>query len=98
MSLPVDHVDAPNDGQGAANLALPFWTTFSLLYLFGAGLLAWRLGSRPESDYNWESYTLRGLIDFVHQPTWDVLRLNEGLMTDSGRSAVVVGPAWVGVK
>src|SRR5688500_6049925 len=78
--------------------ALPLWSTFTVLYLFATAILAWRLGSRPDWAYNWEAYTLRGLIDFTHEPTWDVFRLNDGLMTDSGRSAMVVGPAWVGFK
>lgn len=91
-----DTRNAPNASEPTASL--PAIPTFTALYLAGLALLAWRLGSRPDFLYNWESYTARGLIDFIQQPTWDVFRLNDGLMTDSGRSASVVGPSWLGFK
>ncbi|MDQ2684161.1 MAG: hypothetical protein M3Y37_11625, partial [Chloroflexota bacterium] len=69
---------------------------FNVLFAGALALLAWRLGSRPDFAYNWEAYTLRGFFDFVHQPTDDVLTLRDGLMTDSGRSIAVIGPAWIG--
>ena len=71
------------------------WTTFVLLHLMSVGLGLYRIQSRPSSEYNWESYTLHGLLRFVQDPSDIVLKLNEGLMTNSGESAVVVGPAWV---
>jgi 4-amino-4-deoxy-L-arabinose transferase-like glycosyltransferase len=77
---------------------LPLIPTFALLYLAAVALMAWRLGSRPDFAYNWEQYTVRGLIDFVVHPTWDVFQMNDGLMTDSGKTATVVGPAWLGFK
>ena len=77
---------------------LPLAPTFVLLYLAAVALLAWRIGSRPGFSYNWETYTLRDLFRFVAQPSRDVLRMNDGLMTDSGRTAAVVGPAWLGFK
>jgi 4-amino-4-deoxy-L-arabinose transferase-like glycosyltransferase len=98
MTAPAVVDEDSNGTPGGESRALPFWPTFGVLYVFAAALLAWRLGTRPAGAYNWESYTLRGLIDFTHDPTWDVFRLNDGLMTDSGRSATVVGPAWVGFK
>ena len=98
MTASVVSVEDSNDKPGIEPRALSFWSTFAVLYLFAAALLAWRLGSRPEDAYNWEAYTLRGLIDFTREPTWDVFRLNDGLMTDSGRSATVVGPGWVGFQ
>ena len=61
-------------------------------------MLAWRIGSRPDFSYNWETYTLRDLFNFVAHPSRDVLQMNDGLMTDSGRTATVVGPAWLGFK
>jgi dolichyl-phosphate-mannose-protein mannosyltransferase len=77
---------------------LPWAPTFALLYVAAVALLAWRIGSRPGFSYNWETYTLRDLFTFVAQPSRDVLRMNDGLMTDSGRTASVVGPAWLGFK
>jgi hypothetical protein len=77
---------------------LPILPTFVVLYLLALVALCWRLGGRPDFAYNWEAYTVRGLIDFVHDPSGDVLTLNQGLMTTSGESAVVVGPAWLGFK
>jgi hypothetical protein len=77
---------------------LPLAPTFALLYVAAVALLAWRIGSRPGFSYNWETYTLRDLFAFVAHPSRDVLRMNDGLMTDSGRTATVVGPAWLGFK
>jgi hypothetical protein len=103
MGLMEREAETDPESAGALNplrcsTFLPTVATFALLYLVAVALLTWRLGSRPEFLYNWESYTARGLIDFVHRPSWDVFRLNDGLMTDSGRSATVVGPAWLGFK
>jgi 4-amino-4-deoxy-L-arabinose transferase-like glycosyltransferase len=88
--------NAPNTTEQSA--FLPAVPVFVALYLAALAMLAWRLGSRPDFLYNWESYTARGLIDFINHPTWDVFRLNDGLMTDSGRSAAVVAPSWLGFK
>jgi len=77
---------------------LPLAPTFALLYLAAVAMLAWRIGSRPDFSYNWETYTLRDLFTFVAHPSRDVLQMNDGLMTDSGRTATVVGPAWLGFK
>jgi hypothetical protein len=89
-SMPVDPVAEPAQ--------LPLIPTFVLFYLAAVALLAWRLGSRPNFAYNWEPYTARGLIDFVAHPTRDVFRMNDGLMTDSGRTFTVVGPDWLGFQ
>jgi len=69
--------------------------TFAFLYLISVGLGIYRLRSQPASEYNWEAYALRGLFSFIQHPSRAVLNLNEGLMTSSGDSIVVVGPAWL---
>jgi hypothetical protein len=69
--------------------------TFALLYLISLGLGLYRIQSRPASEHNWEAYALRGLLNFVQHPSAGVLKVNLGLMTDSGESIVVVGPAWL---
>ena len=86
------------DPERAQAAVLPLAPTFLALYLAAVLALGWRIGGRPDFLYNWEPYTARGLIDFTNHPSRDVLRMNQGLMTDSGVSAVVVGPAWLGFK
>jgi hypothetical protein len=77
--------------------AIPFPTgiTFWLLSLAGLVLPLIRINSRPAGDYNWEAYTVAGLLDFGRRPSTSILSINGGLMTDSGHSAVTVGPMWL---
>ena len=98
---PIDEDHSPGDSATdglATRSKWPAVTIFIALYAVAVVVLAWRLEDHPEYPYNWESYTLRGLIDFQQDPTSDIFRLNNGLMTDSGRSAVVVLPAWLGFE
>lgn len=74
---------------------LPAFVTFVLLYLAALILPLMHLSSRPAFDYNWEAYTTGDLVNFIANPTTDVLKINQGLMTTSGDSAPVVGPMWV---
>jgi 4-amino-4-deoxy-L-arabinose transferase-like glycosyltransferase len=66
------------------------------LYLLAAGLLLLRIGDHPAFTYNWENSTLYGLFSFAHAPNSDIFKLSQGLMTDSGKSPLVVLPAWLG--
>jgi hypothetical protein len=77
---------------------LPILPVFTALYLLALATLSWRLGSHPGFAYNWEEYSLRGVIDFVNAPSSDVLKLHDGRMTASGNTAPVVGPAWLGFE
>jgi hypothetical protein len=54
-----------------------------------------QIGARPPFAYNWENYTLWKGFPFWSNPSLDVFDLTDGLMTDSGRSWLVVAPAWV---
>jgi hypothetical protein len=65
------------------------------LYALALVVILIEIGSRPPFPYNWENYTLWQGFPFWDSPTLDALDLTDGLMTDSGRSWLVVGPAWV---
>ncbi|HKP52690.1 MAG TPA: glycosyltransferase family 39 protein [Chloroflexia bacterium] len=67
------------------------------LYVVAAALLLFRIGGHPPFVYNWDSYTAWGLFGFWDHPSLDVLRLNQGLMTDSSHSALTILPAWLGL-
>jgi hypothetical protein len=54
-----------------------------------------QIGGRPPFAYNWENYTLWKGFPFWSNPSLDVFDLTDGLMTDSARSWLVAGPAWV---
>jgi 4-amino-4-deoxy-L-arabinose transferase-like glycosyltransferase len=65
------------------------------LYLLALALLLFRLDSHPAYPHNWEHYTVWRLLDFRERPTLSVLRFDDGLMTDSGQSPLIVFPVWV---
>jgi hypothetical protein len=86
------------------SLALSGWPGNALiltgLYLLGAVLLTVRIGLHPANAYNWENYTAWGVFQFW-DGLWsgsDLWKLNDGLMTDSGESPLVVLPVWLGWK
>jgi 4-amino-4-deoxy-L-arabinose transferase-like glycosyltransferase len=66
------------------------------LYVVSAAMLLFAIGSHPDFTYNWENNTADGLFTFMANPTVDIFHLTEGLMTDSGKSPLVVLPAWLG--
>jgi hypothetical protein len=68
------------------------------LYLLGVALLTVRIGRHPANAYNWENYASWGVFHFWDGvwPWADMWRLNDGLMTDSGESPLVVLPVWLG--
>src|SRR5829696_7102996 len=66
------------------------------LYIVAAALLLLRIGDHPPFPYNWEGYTAWGLFNFLDHPSDNILRLNEGLMTDSSYSLLTILPAWLG--
>lgn len=65
------------------------------LYVFAATLLLVAIGEHPPYPINWENYTAWGLFRFWEHPSADVLRLNQGLMTDSSDAALSILPAWL---
>ena len=65
------------------------------LYALALGVILLGIGSHPPFPYNWENYTLWQGFFFWSAPSLDTFDLTDGLMTDSGRSWLVVGPAWV---
>lgn len=69
-----------------------------VLYLLGVTLLTARLGSHPAFPYNWESYTAQDVLDFWARPSWSIVHLTDGVMTDSGRSPLIALPIWVSFK
>ncbi|HET8523929.1 MAG TPA: glycosyltransferase family 39 protein [Thermomicrobiales bacterium] len=68
------------------------------LYLFSAVLLLFRIGGHPNYNYNWESYTAWEFFPFWEHPTRHIFGLTDGLMTDSGRSPLIILPAWLGFQ
>lgn len=71
-----------------------------LLCLWSATFLFYKLGSFPDVLYNWEVYTVHGLLEYMARPL-ELLRdsylWNEAWMTLSQRSLFVAGPilaAW----
>ena len=89
-------VEAGSAPQSAVSPGLPIIPVFLLLFALATVVLTYRIGTAPNVPVNWESYTLRGLIDFARDPSGEVFRLNQGLMTNSGQSIVVIGPASIG--
>lgn len=72
------------------------WLTGLLLYLGAALLLLFDLDWHPPVYFNWEEYTAWGIFNFLDAPTIAHFAPNDGLMTDSGRSPLVVGPVLLG--
>ena len=72
--------------------------TFVAMYLLAVAVMLVGIESHPAFLYNWESYTVRGAIDFLRDPNGDVFELRDGLMTDSGRIWPTVLPIWLGMK
>ncbi|HEV2530004.1 MAG TPA: hypothetical protein VGT61_16280 [Thermomicrobiales bacterium] len=70
--------------------------TSIVLYLVAAAVLILTLGNVPNVAFNWEAYTARdvfALADGSRDPG-SLLRLRDGLMTDSGRLPSAALPAW----
>ena len=76
-------------------IPIPAFATFLILYFIALILPLYQIQSRPEGPYNWDIYTAADLLEFIDDPSADVLKINQGLMTTSGQSAVVVGPMWL---
>jgi 4-amino-4-deoxy-L-arabinose transferase-like glycosyltransferase len=68
------------------------------LYVLSAALLLVRIGGHPGYNYNWESYTAWEFFSFWDHPTRHIFGLTDGLMTDSGRSPLIILPAWLGFQ
>jgi 4-amino-4-deoxy-L-arabinose transferase-like glycosyltransferase len=68
------------------------------LYVLSAVLLLVRIGGHPGYNYNWESYTAWEFFPFWDHPTRHIFGLTDGLMTDSGRSPLIILPAWLGFQ
>jgi 4-amino-4-deoxy-L-arabinose transferase-like glycosyltransferase len=79
--------------RAARSLALPL-----ALYALGAILLTFEIGEHPSFLYAWEPYTAWQGFAFWDEPSWEIFRLTDGLMTDSGRTPLVVFPLWLGFK
>ncbi len=63
------------------------WRVFAWpvgLYALTVAILLWHLGEHPPYPYNWEQYTARDMLAFWAQPSFDIFRPTDGLMTDSG--------------
>jgi 4-amino-4-deoxy-L-arabinose transferase-like glycosyltransferase len=65
------------------------------LYLVALALLTARLGSHPAFPYNWETYTARDVLVFWTHPSWSIVHLTDGVMTDSGLSPLIALPIWL---
>ena len=89
-----DETSVPPE-QSPWTIPLPSLVVFILLYLLAMVVPLIRIQTDPPGDYNWEAYTAAGLLIFLDNPTSNVLKAREGLMTNSGESAVVVGPMWL---
>ncbi|MFL5758256.1 MAG: glycosyltransferase family 39 protein [Thermomicrobiales bacterium] len=68
------------------------------LFLVSAAILLFKLGQHPPFSYNWESYTIRDFFHFWDHPSTAIFNVSEGLMTDSGRSPLLVPLIWVSMK
>jgi 4-amino-4-deoxy-L-arabinose transferase-like glycosyltransferase len=68
---------------------------FVLLWLVALVPLVVKIGSHPWFAYNWEQYSAAGVFQFQEHPSIRQFGINQGLMTDSGESPVVVIPAWL---
>jgi 4-amino-4-deoxy-L-arabinose transferase-like glycosyltransferase len=80
-------------GRVGAALAVPVG-----LYGLAAGLLLAGIGDHPGFSYNWEDFTIQHTFAFLRHPSWDLFGLTEGLMTDSGKSPLVLPLIWLGFK
>ena len=54
MTSPAKCVEPSDDELRTGARPLPDWPTFAALDLVAVALLAYRLGERPASAYNWE--------------------------------------------
>jgi 4-amino-4-deoxy-L-arabinose transferase-like glycosyltransferase len=68
------------------------------LFLLGTALLLIQLGAHPAYAYNWESYTSWRFFAWWDNPSTSILDINDGLMTDSGDSPLVVPIIWLSFK
>lgn len=88
-------------GAGVAMVgALGAPVTGVLLYVVALSLLRLGPGQLPPYTYNWEHYTAFDLFRFWDggRPWWEMFVLNEGLMTTSGSSPIIVLPALLSWK
>ena len=79
--------------QLLCDLSIPF-----SLYTIGSVLLLFELGSHPPFPYNWEQYTIWHFLNFWDHPSWDIFRLTDGVITDGGKSPLIVLPVWFAFK
>ncbi len=72
--------------------------TVAILYVLSLTLLLVGMTHLPDYAFNWEEYTAADLLLVVdgQRSVLDTFRLNDGLMTDSGRLPWVVIPASLG--
>jgi 4-amino-4-deoxy-L-arabinose transferase-like glycosyltransferase len=77
------------------------WSAFAIpagLYVLTLAILLWQIGGHPGYVYNWEQYTSRDMLAFWANPSLDIFRPTDGLMTDSGTSPFIVLPLWLAFK
>lgn len=72
------------------------WLIGLLLYLGAALPLIFNLDWHPPVYFNWEEYSAWGIFNFLDAPTLAHFAPTDGLMTDSGRLPLVVGPVLLG--
>lgn len=68
------------------------------LFVFAAIVVLFNIGGHPGWAYNWETYTLWEGFPWWNAPSWHAFDLTDGLMTDSGRSWLIIAPAWVAFR
>lgn len=89
---------APSPTARAVALLRRWRTLLTAIVLYLGSLLSLlvNLAWFPPIFYNWEEYTAWRLFRFLDRPTLAHFALNEGLMTDSGRSPLAAGPILLG--
>lgn len=70
--------------------------TAGALYLVAVVLLLFEIDRHPSYPYNWEPYTIWRMQASEGGSWTDLLAINDGLMTDSGRSPLIVVPVEIG--
>lgn len=73
-------------------------TGFALFFVAAVVVLI-DVSSHPAFTHNWENYVAWDGIPFFENPDWSqVWKLSDGVMLNSGKSPLFLGPAWLMVK